>query len=114
MPTEADTAIAPSPLTFLLSSGGTALIASGLFFSLWAIGNVFKPPRERWILAQVMLSLFPGVFALFAIYVAAAEFTEMAMSQTAPKPAELAAAAGRAMSYGFVGLLSTIVPMSCA
>lgn len=111
MPTHSDTAAVLSPLRFLLSTSGTPLIASILLFSLWAIWNVFKPPQEPWMLAQIVLSLIPGVATLFAIYAAAAEFADLAMAETAPKPAELEAATGRAMSYGFVGLLSTIVPI---
>ena len=104
-------AVVLTPFRMLLSSGGLPLLAFGLFFSLWAIWNVIKPPQERWILAQIMFSLFPGVIALIAIYMATGDFAELATSQEAPKPPAIASAAGRAMSYGFFGLLSTIVPI---
>lgn len=108
MPTPSGTAAVLSPLRLLLSNAGAPLIATGMLFSLWAIWNVFKPPQERWMLAQIVLSLISGVVALFAVYAAA---TDLATAESAPKPTEFATAAGRAMSYGFVGLLSTIVPI---
>ena len=106
-----DTAVVP-PFRFLLSAGGIPLIASGLVFGLWAIWNLIKPPRERWILAQILLSLIPRVAALIAIYAAAQELAELAVLETAPKPATIATVGGRAMSYGFFGLLSTLFPVS--
>jgi hypothetical protein len=110
MLTQTDTAVL-SPLRFLLSAGGVPLLAFGLFFSLWGLWNVVKPQSSRLILSQVVLSTMPGIFAMVAIYVTAADFTELATAETAPKPAIFAAVAGRAMSYGFVGLMSTIVPV---
>lgn len=36
--------------------------------------------------------------------------TDLAVAEAKTKPAELVGAAGRGMSFGFVGLMSTIVP----
>ena len=61
MPTQADTAVLPL-FRFLLTSGSTPLLASGLLFTIWAVWNVFKPPQERWILAQVVAVVVSGCF----------------------------------------------------
>lgn len=100
-----------SPVQFFLLAGGLPLLAFGIVFSLWGLWNVIKPPGAGWIVAQVVLSLIPGIIAMIAIYAANTEFAELATAEIAPKPAALAAVAGRSMSYGFLGLLSTIVPV---
>lgn len=75
---------------------------------LW---NIFRPRSATPILSQVVLSLIPGTIAMVAIYFAHTEFMKMASATTPPKPAVIAGVAGRAMSYGFIGLLSTIIPI---
>lgn len=100
-----------TPLQFLLSAGGFPLLAFGLGFSLWGLWNVFKLPGAGLIVAQVVMSLIPGIIAMVAIYAACIDFTELATAQNAPTPATFAAVTGRAMSYGFCGLLATIVPV---
>lgn len=100
-----------SPLQFFLHAGGLPLLAFGIVFSVWGLWNIFRPRNATPILSQIVLSSIPGMIAMVAIYVACTEFTEMASSTTPPKPAILAGVAGRAMSYGFIGLLSTIVPV---
>lgn len=100
-----------SPLSFLLSAGGLPLLAFGIVLSLWGLWNIFRTQNSVPILAQLTLSLLPGMIAIVASYLACADFTEMATAETAPKPATFAAAAGRAMSYGFFGLLSTVIPV---
>lgn len=100
-----------SPLRFLLLNSPAFLLAGGLYFTLWGLWNVYFRSRPRVILAQIVLSLFTGIGAAIAIYVAAAEFSELAAAETAPKPAALAGVVGRAMAYGFVGLFATILPV---
>lgn len=100
-----------SPIQFFLFAGGLPLLACGITFSLWGLWNIVRPRNASPILSQIVLSLIPGIIAMAGIYVACTEFTEMASLTTPPKPAVFAGVAGRAMSYGFMGLLSTIVPV---
>lgn len=100
-----------SPLQFLLAAGGLPLLSFGIVFSIWGIWNIFRPTSTTSILSQLVLSLIPGIIAMAAIYFACTEFTAMASATTPPAPAVLAGTAGRAMSYGFMGLLSTILPV---
>ena len=110
MSTQPDAAII-SPLRFLLFSGGFFLLAFGLVLTLWGLWNVLRPHSFVKILSQLALSVLPGMVAMVAIYLAAADFMELADSETAPKPAALATTVGPMFSYGFVGLLATIVPV---
>lgn len=100
-----------SPLPFFLHAGGLPLLAFGIVFSVWGLWNIFRPRSATPILSQVVLSLIPGMIAMVAIYFAYTEFIKMASATTPPKPAVIAGVAGRAMSYGFIGLLSTIIPV---
>lgn len=87
------------------------LLAFGLILSLWGLWNICKPQTTGQVLSQLVLSSIPGIIAVVAVYAACTDFMEMAAATTPPKPAAFAATAGRGMSFGFFGLLSTIVPM---
>lgn len=100
-----------SPMRLLLNFEAIPLLACCIVFTLWAIWNLCRPPGARWILAQVMLSLVPGVIALVGIYATVIDFAEMAQSQMAPKPSAMASVINRAMSFGFWGLLAILLPV---
>ena len=100
-----------SPLRFLLPAGGMPVLAFGIILSLWGLWNIFRPPSPRRILSPMVLSTVPGIIAIIAIYIACTEFIEMTTSEAPPKPAMFAAVAAKAMSFGFFGLVSTIVPV---
>lgn len=110
MPVSEETVVMP-PVQFLLSGGGRTLLAFGLTFSIWGIWNIMKPARAGLIVAQIVLSLIPGVIAMAEIFTSCTDFMEMATSEPAPKPAEFAAVAGASMSFGFLGLLATVAPV---
>lgn len=98
-------------LRFLFASGGVVLLACGVVVTLWGVYSILKPERIGPILSQLVFTALVGVAAMIGVYSSAAEFIELAAAETAPKPAELSAAAGRAMSYGFVGLMATTIPV---
>lgn len=100
-----------SVFRFLLLAGGMPLLAFGLILSLWGLWNIFQPRSTFQILSQLVWCSVPGIIAMVAIYLACMDFSEMAAATKPPKPATFAAVAGRAMSFGFFGLMSTIVPM---
>ena len=83
----------------------------------WLVGEQSSPStkavqsEEALRLAKAVLSFLPGIFAMVGICTASQRFTEMATSPNPPKPAEFAAVTGAAMSYGFLGIASTIVPV---
>ena len=97
-------------ILWLLKSGGIAPLALGLLLA--AIGIVFLIRPNR--MASTILafaSLLPALVGLIVVYSAAADCAEMAVSPTAPKPAEFAAIIGRAMSNSFCALLGTLLPV---
>jgi hypothetical protein len=110
MPDNAES-VAMSPLRFLLPAGGMPVLAFGIILSLWGLWNIVRPQSPRRILSPMVLSSIPGIIAIIAIYMACTEFIEMTTSETPPKPWMFAAVAAKAMSFGFFGLLSTIVPI---
>ena len=100
-------------IVWLLNSGGFAPLAFGLVLAIIGIVLIIRPNRmASAILAFV--SLLPAIVGLIVVYAAAANFAEMAVSPTPPKPAEFAALTGRAMSSSFCGLLGTILPVFTA
>ena len=104
--------MSPLPLLrFLLPAGGMPVLAFGIVLSLWGLWNIFKPQSPRRILSPMVLSSIPGIIAIIAIYMACTEFIEMTTSETPPKPFMLAAVVAKAMSFGFFGLMSTVVPV---
>ncbi len=110
MPDPAET-VTMSVFRFLLLAGGMPVLAFGLVLSLWGLWNIFQPRSTFQTLSQLVLCSVPGIIAMFAIYLACMDFSEMATAEVPPKPATFAAVAGRAMSFGFFGLMSTVVPM---
>ena len=101
-----------STLAVLIRAGGVPMFGLGILFSLWGILNVVRPRNRHLILVQTLLSLLPGIFAMMAIYAACREFNMMATLPAAPKPGEIAAVAGFAMSCGFFGIAGTIMPVT--
>ena len=110
MPDHAES-VAISPLRFLLSAGGMPVLAFGIVLCLWGLWTIFKPQSARQILSPIVLTSVPGIIAIIAIYTACTDFIEMTTSETPPKPAMFAAVVAKAMSFGFFGLMSTIVPV---
>jgi purine-cytosine permease-like protein len=97
-------------IVWLLKSGGVAPLALGLILAVIGIVLVIRPNRTASAILA-FLSLLPAIFGLIVVYSAAADYAQMAVSPTPPKPAEFAAITGRAMSYSFCGLLGTILPV---
>ena len=84
-------------------------MAFGIVFSIWGIINIVRVPKSGWILAQAWMSFLPSIIAIIGIYVTYKRFAELATSTDVVKPSEVAAGAG--MSFGFLGIVSTIVPL---
>ena len=94
----------------LLKSGGFPLLVLGLLLAGAGIVLVIRPmPTPSKIL--VSLSLLPTILGLLAVYATATDFYQLGYN---PKPSEIEDIAGRALSYGFCGLLGTAVPMLLA
>ena len=110
MPTD-QTVQVLTPLRFLLTSGGTVLLAFGFVSFIWGVVNLVRPAKPQSVLMQCLLSLVPGIVAMVMIYAASATFCAMAVAETPPKPADFAAVAGSAMSAGFLGLASSVLPV---
>lgn len=104
--------LAVSPISFLLAGGGLPLLGVGIAFSLWGLRNLVRPPAAGVILFQSLLSFVPALIAMAAIIVNCVEFAELAAAEVAPKPAAFGAVIGQSMSFGFCGLLATIVPVA--
>lgn len=100
-----------SPLRYLFLTGGISLTAIGAVMTIWGVINVWRPRRAGLICAQSLLSLIPGAIAVVAIYLNCVRFQEMAGASSIPKPGEFAEVTGQAMSFGFFGLVSTMVPV---
>jgi len=105
-------AVQRSDIAFFLSGGGLPLLAIGLAMSLWAVFNIAFSPSRRWMLVQCFWSLLPGVIAIVVIYQSYVEFAELAIAPQPPKPAVFAKVTGRIISCGFLGLISTILPVT--
>jgi|GEM_PF-3495779 hypothetical protein len=99
---------------FLFRAGGLSYLLLGLALSVVGVALIAKPRFPLGTKIYACLSPLPGLAALLATYSAYGQFSAMAMSSTAPKPAEIATVAGYAMSSGFFGILGTILPMAIA
>ncbi|MAG94334.1 MAG: hypothetical protein CMJ48_11360 [Planctomycetaceae bacterium] len=99
-----------SNIAFLLRAGGIPFLALGLFLCIFGVVLAARPTNRVAITVYAFLSLLPGLFAMFAVYAACGEFGDMAVSPGPTKPSVIVSVAGRAMSYGFFGLLGTILP----
>ena len=99
---------------FLLRAGGLSFFLLGLALSVVGVVLIAKPKFRAGVTIYACLSPLPGLAALVASYSAYGQFSAMATSSVAPKPAEIAAVTGYAMSSGFFGILGTILPMAVA
>ena len=95
-------------IVWLLNSGGFSLLVLGLMFAVAGIVLLIWPSRALSMILA-FLSTLPAVIALIAVYTASSKYAEMASASTAPKPAEFAAITGKALSFGFCGLLGTLL-----
>ncbi|MEZ6057004.1 MAG: hypothetical protein R3C01_09900 [Planctomycetaceae bacterium] len=110
MPPAADAQQQISTFAWLLRSGGVWPLGLGMLLAVVGIVLVFK----RSITATKILgfaSLLPAIIGLICVYMAADDFGELASSERPFKPNDLARIVGRGMSYGFFGLLGTILSM---
>lgn len=110
MPTETSVKVL-SPIRYLLIAGGAPLVAFGIVMTIWGVINVLRPRSAGLICAQSLVSMIPGAIAVVAIYLSSIRFQEMAGAPSLPKPTEFATVTGQAMSFGFLGLVTTMIPV---
>ena len=102
-----------STIVWLLQSGDHAALVLGLTLSLVGIVLVRRPNRKASIVLA-FLSLLPGIVGLFAVYSAASDYSDLAVSQRAPEPLEFLEITRRAMGSSFCGVIGTLIPIFIA
>ncbi|MEM7474526.1 MAG: hypothetical protein AAF483_05980 [Planctomycetota bacterium] len=98
-----------STLQLFVVSGGLPLLGLGFLVSCFALALIIRPNLQGCVLGLCLLTL-PGMYAMYSIFSAAAAFRVITTSSATPKPGDVATVFSNAMSSGFCGTLSMLVP----